>query len=396
MSSSSSSSSASTSSTLQTIDNEKLQQFMGKILSDFGGAASSVLVYIGDKLGLYKAMSDFGKSITSQELANLTGTSERYIREWLANQAAGGYLTYDASSKRYTLPFEHAQALVNENSPVYVAGGFQIMMSFYRDEPKILEAFKTGKGIAWGEHDKDLYEGTERFFRPSYAANLVSSWIPALDNGKVEQRLKQEGGLIVADIGCGYGTSTILMAKAYPNSKFYGFDNHHASIEYARNKAREEGLGEDRIQFEVASSTNFPIPTTEGGNSNTSINNDKQRQGQAEEGYDLIAFFDCLHDMQDPQGAIAHALKTLKYDGIVMIVEPFANDNLEDNLNPIGRMFYAGSTMICIPASLSQNGPALGAQAGEGRISLVVKAGGFRHFKRATQTPFNIVYEAKP
>jgi SAM-dependent methyltransferase len=360
-----------------TIDNEKLQQFMGKILSDLGGAASAVLVYIGDKLGLYKAMSDFGKPITSQELANLTLTSERYIREWLANQAAGGYLTYDPSSQRYTLPFEHAQALVNEDSPVYIAGGFQINMSFYRDEPRILEAFKTGKGIAWGDHDKDLYQGTERFFRPGYTANLVSSWIPALDNGKVEQRLKQEGGLKVADIGCGHGIPTILMAKAYPNCKFYGFDNHRASIEYARNKAREEGLGEDRIQFEVASSTNYPSP----------------KDG---EGYDLIAFFDCLHDMEDPQGAAAYALKTLKKpDGIVMIVDPFANDKLEDNLNPVGRMFYAGSTMLCIPASLSQNGPALGAQAGEAAILQVVKAGGFKHFKRATQTPFNIVYEAK-
>jgi SAM-dependent methyltransferase len=275
--------------------------------------------------------------------------------------------------------------LVNESSPAYVAGGFQMMMSLFRDEPKILEAFKTGKGIAWGEHDKDLYQGTERFFKPLYAANLVSSWIPALDNGKVEQRLKQ-GGLKVADIGCGHGISTILMAKAYPNSKFYGFDNHLASIEYATNKAREEGLGEDRIRFEVASSTNFPVATA--GNTN---NND-----QVEKGYDLIAFFDCLHDMEDPQGAAAHALKTLKPDGTVMIVEPFANDKLEDNLNPVGRLFYAGSTMVCVPASLSQNGPALGAQAGEPGISQVVKAGGFRHFRRAIQTPFNIVYEAKP
>jgi hypothetical protein len=232
---------------------------MEKVLSDFGEAVSSVLVYIGDKLGLYKAMSDFGKPITSQELANLTATSERYIREWLANQAAGGYLTYDPSSQRYTIPFEHAQALVNENSPAYIAGGFQIIMSYYRDEPKIIEAFKTGKGIAWGDRHKDLYEGTERFYRPAYAANLVSSWIPALDNGKVERRLKQEGGLKVADIGCGHGITTILMAKAYPNCKFYGFDNHLQSIEYARNKAREEGLGEDRIHFEVASSTNFPF-----------------------------------------------------------------------------------------------------------------------------------------
>ncbi len=362
-----------------TIDNEKLQQFMGKVLTDFGGAASAILVYIGDKLGLYKAMSDFGKPITSEELANRTGTFERYIREWLANQAAGGYLTYDSNSQRYTLPVEHVQALVNENSPAYVAGGFQVMMSLFRDEPKFLEVFKTGKGIAWGEHDKDLYQGTERFFRPAYNANLVSSWIPSLNNGKVEQKLKEGGDVKVADIGCGYGTSTILMTKAYPNSKFYGFDNHPASIEYARSKAKEEGLGEDRIQFEVASSTNYPTPKKD-----------------AEGGYELIAFFDCLHDMEDPQGAAAHALQTLKKpDGVVMIVEPFANDNLKDNLNPIGRLFYAASTMVCVPASLSQNGPALGAQAGEPGISKVVKAGGFKHFKRATQTPFNIVYEAK-
>jgi SAM-dependent methyltransferase len=375
------------SSVSSTIDNEKLQQFMGKVLSDFGGAASAILVYIGDKLGLYKAMSDFGKPITSQELANITQTSERYIREWLANQAAGGYLSYDSSSQRYTLPVEHAQALVNESSPAYVAGGYQVVMSLFRDEPKILEVFKTGKGIAWGEHDKDLFQGTERFFKPGYTANLVSSWIPALDDGKVEQRLKQQqqqgAGLKVADIGCGHGISTILMAKAYPNSRFYGFDNHPASIEYARNKAREEGLGEDRIKFEVASSTNFPLA--------------KEKGEDDDAHYDLIAFFDCLHDMEDPQGAAAHALKTLKKpDGVVMIVEPFANDKLEDNLNPIGRLFYAASTMVCIPASLSRNGPALGAQAGEPGMSQVVEAGGFKHFRRATQTPFNIIYEAKP
>jgi 2-polyprenyl-3-methyl-5-hydroxy-6-metoxy-1,4-benzoquinol methylase len=361
-----------------TIDNQKLQQFIGKALSDFGGAASSILVYIGDKLGLYKAMYDFAKPITSEELANLTGTHERYIREWLANQAAGGYLTYEPSSQRYTLPLEHAQALVNENSPAYVAGGYQVVMSLYRDAAKFLDVFKTGKGIAWGEHDKELYQGTERFFKPAYTANLVSSWIPALDNGRLEQRLKQDNDLKVADIGCGHGISTILMAKAYPNSKFYGFDNHPASIEYARNKAKKEGLSEDRIQFEVASSTNFPL-----------ANGDSQ--------YDLIAFFDCLHDMEDPEGAAAHALETLKKpDGIVMIVEPFANDKLEDNLNPLGRLLYAASTMVCVPASLSRNGPALGAQAGEPGMSQVVKAGGFKHFRRATQTAFNIVYEAKP
>jgi 2-polyprenyl-3-methyl-5-hydroxy-6-metoxy-1,4-benzoquinol methylase len=225
----------------------------------------------------------------------------------------------------------------------------------------------------------------------------IGSWIPALDNGRVEQKLKQEEGLKVADIGCGHGITTILMAKAYPNSKFYGFDNHTASIEYARKKAREEGLGEDRIRFEVESSTNFPFPflTAKGGSS--SNNKKRQQEEQAEEGYDLIAFFDSLQDMEDPQGAAARALKTLKKpDGIVMTVEPFANDKLEDNLNPIGRIFYAGSTMICVPTSLSQNGPALGAQAGEAGISQVVKAGGFKHFRRATHTPLNIVYEAKP
>ncbi len=376
-----------TSSSTATMDSEKVQQFMGKVLSDFGGAASLILAYIGDKLGLYKAMSDFGKPISSEELANFTGTSERYIREWLANQAAGGYLTYDASSRKYILPLEHAQALVNEDSPTYVVGGFQVMMSLCRDEAKFLDVFKTGKGIAWGDHDKDLYQGTERFFKPLYTANLVSSWIPALDNGKVEQRLKQQnsGGLKVADIGCGHGISTILMAKAYPNSKFYGFDNHTPSIEYARKKAKEEGLGEDRIQFEVASSTNFPSPQQE------------EEAERKEGGYDLITFFDCLHDMEDPQGAAAHALSTLtKPDGTVMIVEPFANDKLEDNLNPLGRMMYAASAMVCIPVSLSQNGPALGAQAGEAGISKVVKAGGFKHFKRSAHTPFNIVYEAKP
>jgi SAM-dependent methyltransferase len=373
------------SSSTPTMDNEKLQQFMGKILSDFGGAASSVLVYIGVKLGLYKAMSDFGKPITSQELANLTVTSERYIREWLANQAAGGYLTYEPANQRYTLPFENAQVLANEESPVYAVGGFHVLMSFYRDEAKILEVFKTGKGIAWGDHDKDLFEGTAKFATLIYSANLISSWIPALDNGKVEQRLKQVPGLKVADIGCGYGTSTILMAKAYPNSMFYGFDNHPASIEYARRKARDEGLGEDRIRFDVASSTDFRYPAKEG------------REYEADgERYDLMVFFDCLHDMGDPQGAAAHALSTLKKPaGVVMIVEPFANDKIEDNLNPLGRMMYAASTMICIPTSLSQNGPGLGAQAGERGISQVVKAGGFKHFRRAAHTAFNIVYEAK-
>jgi SAM-dependent methyltransferase len=263
--------------------------------------------------------------------------------------------------------------LANDKSPAFALGGFQSAMAFFRDEPKITDAFSTGRGVDWSDHDPNLYEGTERFFKPNYVANIVSSWIPSLDGGKVEEKLKR-GDAIVADVGCGHGISTILMAKAYPNSKFIGFDNHGASIEIARKRAKEEGLIEDRIAFEVASSTDFP---------------------SKDNGYDLVAFFDCLHDMGDPGGAASHVLKTLKPDGTWMIVEPFANDKVEDNLNPVGRIFYAGSSLVCVPASLAHNGPALGSQAGEYRISQLVKAAGFKHFKRASQTPFNLIYEAK-
>ncbi len=357
------------------IDEAKLKEFMGKVVNDLGATESTVLVIIGDKLGLYKAMAD-SKPVTPAELANRTGTTERYIREWLTNQAAGGYISYDPNTAKYTLPPEQAIALANENSPVFSLGGFQGAMAFFRDEPKITEAFRTGKGVDWGDHDPNLYEGTERFFKPNYIANIVSSWIPSLDAGKVEEKLKRASGAKVADVGCGHGISTILMAKAYPNSKFIGFDYHKPSIEVARKRAKEEGLSEDRITFEVASSTDFP-----------------SKEG---EGYDLVAFFDCLHDMGDTSGAASHVLQTLKPDGTWMIVEPFANDKVEDNLNPIGRMLYAVSTVVCVPASLAHNGPALGAQAGERRISELVKAVGFKHFKRATQTPFNLIYEAKP
>jgi SAM-dependent methyltransferase len=359
------------------IDQKKLQKFMEVVMSDLGGAYSAVLVYIGDKLGLYKAMKKAGIPITSHELADMTRTSERNIREWLANQAAGGYISYDAETRKYWLSPENALALVDENSLVYSIGFFQATMSFFKDASKIIEAFKTGKGLLWEEHDPDLFVGTEKAFRPGYQANIVSSWIPSLDNGKVQEKLEKEGAL-VADIGCGHGISTIIMAKAYPNSKFIGFDNHQASIRRARELAREEGLREDQISFEVYSAIDYPL------------------YPKIDEQYDLIAFFDSLHDMGDPVHASSHALKSLKPDGTVMIVEPFANDKIEDNLNLLGRLFYAASAMSCVPGSMAYNGPALGAQAGEAKIGEVVKAGGFKQFKRATQTQFNIVYEARP
>jgi len=356
-------------------DQKKLQNFMEVVLSDLGGAYSAVLVYIGDKLGLYKAMKDAGRPITSQELADVTRTSERNIREWLANQAAGGYVMYDAETQRYWLPAENALVLADENSFVYSLGAFQGTMSYFKDASKIMEAFRTGRGLSWGEHDPDLFIGTERFFKPGYKANLVSSWIPSLNNGKVEEKLKNETA-VVADIGCGHGISTIIMAKAYPKSKFIGFDNHPASIERARELAKEEGLSGAQISFEVSSATDYPLYS----------NVNKQ--------YDLIAFFDFLHDLGDPVGAASHALKSLKRDGTAMFVEPFANDRIEDNFNPLGRLFYAASAMACVPGSMACNGPALGAQAGEIKIRGVVMAGGFKQFRRATQTPFNIVYEA--
>ncbi|MGA7370098.1 MAG: class I SAM-dependent methyltransferase [Nitrososphaeraceae archaeon] len=359
------------------IDSKKLQRFMGEMMRDLGGAYSAVLVYIGDKLGLYKAMKEAGKPITSKELAAMTETSERNIREWLANQAAGGYITYDAETQKYWLPPENALALADDNSSVFVMGGFQATMSFFKDAPKLIEAFKIGRGLPWAEHDPDLFLGTERFFKPGYQANLVSSWIPSLNNGRVKEKLEKENPL-VADVGCGHGVSTIIMAKAYPNSKFIGFDNHQASIERARELAKEEGLSEERIRFEVLSANDYPL------------------YSQANEKYDLITFFDCLHDMGDPVGATSHALKSLKPDGTAMIVEPFANDKIEDNLNLVGRLFYAASAMSCVPGSMAFNGPALGAQAGEVKIGEVVKAGGFKQFRRAIQTQFNIIYEARP
>jgi SAM-dependent methyltransferase len=325
-------------------------------------------VVIGDRLGLYRAMAD-GAPVTAEELASRTDTDARYVREWLSNQAAGGYVTYDAGSERFSLSPEQSFALAKEGSPAFIPGAFYLATSLIKDEPKITEAFKSGEGVGWHEHNHDLFSGTERFFRPGYAANLVSSWIPALD-GVAE---KLTAGALVGDIGCGHGASTLIMAEAYPNSEFVGFDYHPGSIEHARAAATAAGVA-DRVSFEVAAAKEYPG-----------------------DGYDFVAMFDCLHDMGDPTGAAAHVLKTLADDGTWMIVEPFANDRLEDNLNPVGRVFYGASTLVCTPASRDQEvGLALGAQAGERRLREVVTNGGFTRVRRATETPFNLVLEARP
>jgi 2-polyprenyl-3-methyl-5-hydroxy-6-metoxy-1,4-benzoquinol methylase len=342
---------------------------MLKAVGDIASTMSAMLLIIGERLGLYKAMAESRQPITSEELAKKTNTNERIIREWLANQAAGGYITYNASDGKYTIPPEQAMALADENSPVYIHGAYQSIRSFFKDEDKFIEMFKSGKGLRWGEHHHDLFEGTARFFKPNYIGNLVSSWIPSLDG--VEEKLKQ--GAKVADIGCGYGISTTLMAKAYPNSKFYGFDNHSPSIEQAKELSKKEGIT-DNVEFSSVSAND------------KSIGND----------YDLITFFDCLHDMGDPIGAMKFAKQSLKPDGTCMIIEPMANDKIEENLNLVGRTYYAASTLVCVPNSLADNGPALGAQAGEKKIKEISEAAGFTKFRRAIQTLFNIIYEAKP
>jgi 2-polyprenyl-3-methyl-5-hydroxy-6-metoxy-1,4-benzoquinol methylase len=350
------------------VNEEKMNDLLGRFLNDFGATFHSAMAVIGDKLGLYKAMAESGP-LTSKDLAKRTGTNERYVREWLASQAAGGYASYDAATRRFFLTEEQAFALTDENGPVFLPGAFQLALAAVRSEPRIAEAFQTGEGVGWHEHDPGLFGGTERFFRPGYAANLTGSWIPALEG--VEEKLK--AGARVADVGCGHGASTILLAQAYPKSTFVGFDYHRPSVEYARRKALEAGVS-DRVTFEVAKAKDY-----------------------AGKDYDLVAFFDALHDMGDPVGAASHVLGTLKPDGTWMIVEPFANDHIEENLNPIGRIFYSASTMLCTPASRSQEvGLGLGAQAGEARIRDVVRAGGFKRFRRATETPFNLVFEARP
>jgi len=347
-------------------DPDKLNAFLGKMVGDMGAVASGALVLLGDRLGLYRAMRG-GEPTTPDELAGRTGTHERYVREWLSAQAAAGYVDYDDAAGTFCLNPEQAAVFADDDSPASMAGAFEVLSSLWLDEPKVAEAFRHGRGLGWHEHSQCLFRGTERFFRPGYNANLLPSWLPALD-GVVDKLTR---GATVADVGCGHGASTIVMARAFPNSQFVGFDYHAPSVEAATKAARNAGL--TNVRFEVAHAKSFP--------------------GR----FDLVAFFDCLHDMGDPVGAATHVREALAPDGTWMIVEPYANDRLRDNLNPVGRVYYAASTMICTPCSLSQEvGLGLGAQAGEARLRQVVTDGGFSRCRRAAETPFNIVLDVRP
>jgi SAM-dependent methyltransferase len=358
----------STDKTQPPVDPGRLEQFVFQAVEEVGATLGAALVVMGDKLGLYRALAqDVG--LTPIELARRTGVSERYVREWLNAQAAGGYVEYQPASGTYALAPEQAVALTDETSPAYLPGFFQIAVGTVIDSPRVVESARSGDGVGWHEHNHDVFDGCERFFRPGYNANLISSWLPAMD-GVVE---KLQAGAKVADVGCGHGSSTILMARAYPESTFVGSDYHEGSIATARERAREAGVA-DRVRFETAPASAHPG-----------------------HGYDLVTMFDCLHDMGDPVGAARQVQRTLATDGTWMIVEPMAGDRVEDNLNPVGRAYYGFSTFLCTPASLSQEvGLALGAQAGEARISDVVAAGGFTRFRRAAETPFNLVFEARP
>ncbi|ANT51087.1 class I SAM-dependent methyltransferase [Mesorhizobium amorphae] len=348
-------------------DQDRLNAFLGKMVGDLGAIATGAGVLLGDRLGLFKALREGGK-MTAAELAKATGTQERLVREWLSGQAAAGYVDYDEATDRFHLNAEQELVFADEDSPAFMAGAFEVLSTLWLDEEKVRKAFQTGKGVAWHEHSACLFRGTERFFRPGYNANLIDAWLPALD-GVVE---KLEHGAEVADVGCGHGASTVLMARAFPKSRFVGFDYHAPSIERARKAAEEAGVSAN-TRFEVAAAKTYPGT------------------------YDLVAFFDCLHDMGDPAGAATHVHGSLKPDGTWMIVEPFAHDHLAANLNPVGRVYYAASTFVCTPASQSQEvGLGLGAQAGEARLRKVVTGGGFKRFRRAAETPFNMVLEARP
>lgn len=349
------------------IDPDKLHQLLHQAVVDMGAAMQSTLIVIGDRLGLYRAMGDCAP-ISAADLAHRTGTNERYVREWLNANAAGKYIEYDSASDTYSMTPEQSFALAQDDTAVHLPGFYHMLASCMKDEEKLTDIFRTGKGFGWHEHEKGLFEGCERFFRPSYLANLTTSWIPALEG--VEEKLK--AGARVADIGCGHGASTLLMATTYPNSEFFGFDYHDKSIEQAGEKAAAAGCS-DRVHFDVAPAKSFPGKD-----------------------YDFVACFDCLHDMGDPAGAASHVKQSLAVNGTWMIVEPIAGDDIASNLNPIGRIYYSASTVCCVPASRSQEvGLGLGAQAGEKRIRQVVTEGGFTHFRRASETPFNMVFEAR-
>ncbi|HEY6246835.1 MAG TPA: class I SAM-dependent methyltransferase [Pyrinomonadaceae bacterium] len=348
------------------INEDKMNAFLGKVVSDFGASLSSSLAYIGQKLGLYEAIAKAGH-ISPEELARQTNTNERYIREWLINQAAGGYVDYDAENGHYSLSAEQTVALTDQNSPFYVGGGFYVIKAMTQAVERIENHFRSGGGMFWGEHHPDLFVGTERFFRPGYAAHLTASWIPSLTG--VESKLK--AGARVADVGCGHGASTIIMAQVYPNSEFWAFDNHEPSINSAKERAAGAGVN-DRIHFEISDAQSVP---------------DNQ--------YDLITFFDCLHDMGDPVGACKRAAEVLASDGSLLIVEPMAGNSVEENFNPIGRTFAGASTLCCTSNSLASNGPALGAVATEAALRDTVLRGGFKDFRRTAETPFNRIFEAR-
>ncbi len=346
------------------LDATKLESLFGTVVNEIGAAANAALVLIGDKLGLYRALA--GGALTAAELARKTGTHERYVSEWLSAQAASGFATYDAARGTFALSPEQTAVFADEESPVLMTGGFYSLAAVFADEPKLAEAFKTGRGVGWGDHCNCLFCGVERFFRPGYKAHLVTEWLPALDG--VVAKLAR--GAKVADVGCGHGASTLIMAEAFPNSEFVGIDFHDASIAHAR----EHGDGLANVRFETARAQDF-----------------------AGSDFDLVTMFDALHDMGDPVGAAAHARKAVRSDGTLMLVEPQAADSLADNLNPVGRVYYAFSTSVCVPASLGQEvGAALGAQAGEKRLAEIIREGGFTRVRRAAETPFNMVLEARP
>jgi SAM-dependent methyltransferase len=350
------------------VDEARLERFVGQAVGDMAAAVSGLLLHVGDRLGLYKAMAGAGP-ITPQALAERTGTAPRYVREWLSNQAAGGYVVYRASDDTFELPAEHAAVLADEDSPVFLGGAFEAIASCYSDHDRLVDTFRTGAGLGWEQHDERLFSGTHRLFRPSYAAYLTTQWIPALDG--VEDKLR--AGASVADVGCGLGASTTILAVAYPYSTFVGYDYHEPSIETARKSAANAGVHR-RVRFETAHATGFPGA-----------------------GFDLVCLFDCLHDMGDPVGAARHIRQALASDGTLLLVEPYAGDALADNFNPVGRAFYGFSTVVCTPASLAQPvGLGLGAQAGEARLAEILTEAGFTRVRRATETPFNLVLEARP